>query len=275
MEIHKARPAHSWREFFTELGTIVLGICIALSGEEIISWYHWRGQMREAGTAIASEMTYNLVGAIARIRSLDCGERRLDALSIILDEAARTGSLPPVGLIGGPVRHQWRSDAWDSVVASQTAAHFPPEKLAALASLYKRVQRAELYATRETEAWSDLYAMVGPGRRLDSTSEADLRRTLSRARDTGRTLTTISGFVVNEAVAMNLPFTAAERRELDRIRKRPLMDAPRQEDDASTFFICGPIRAVPAHYGEAPEGEIPEVVRKITAHLPLFGEGVP
>jgi hypothetical protein len=77
MEINKVRPAHSWREFFTELGTIALGICIALSGEEIISWYHWRGQMQEARTAIASEMTYNLVGAIARIRSLGCGERRL------------------------------------------------------------------------------------------------------------------------------------------------------------------------------------------------------
>lgn len=82
--------------------------------------------MQEARTAITSEMTYNLVGAIARIRSLDCGERRLDALSKILDEAGRTGNLPPVGLIGGPVRHQWRSSAWDSVVASQTATHFPP-----------------------------------------------------------------------------------------------------------------------------------------------------
>lgn len=275
MEIHKARPAHSWREFFTELGTIVLGICIALSGEEIISWYHWRGQMQEARTAIASEMTYNLVGAIARIRSLDCGERRLDALSKILDEGARTGTLPPVGLIGGPVRHQWRSSAWDSVVASQTATHFPPDQLVALASLYKRVQRADVYNTRETEAWGDLYAMVGPGRRLDSASEADLRRTLSRARDMGRILTTMSGFLVIEAATMNLPFTAAERQELNRIRKRPLMDTPRRSDDASTTFICGPIGTVPANYGQAPEGEILALANKFAEHLPDFGEAAP
>lgn len=49
MEIHKVRPAHSWREFFTELGTIVLGICIALSGEEIISWYHCAARCRRPG----------------------------------------------------------------------------------------------------------------------------------------------------------------------------------------------------------------------------------
>ncbi len=275
MEIHKVRPAHSWREFFTELGTIVLGICIALSGEEIISWYHWRGQMQEARTAIASEMTYNLVGAIARIRSLDCGERRLDALSKILDEAGRTGNLPPVGLIGGPVRHQWRSSAWDSVVASQTATHFPPDQLVALASLYKRVQRAELYATRETEAWSDLYAMVGPGGRLDSASEADLRRTLSRARDTGRTLTTMSWILVNEAAAVNLPFTAAERHELDRIQRRSLVAPQRQQDDANTSSICGPIGPVPANYGAAPEGEAAALLSKLATRLPDFGKAAP
>lgn len=275
MEIHKARPAHSWREFFTELGTIVLGILIALGGEEIVSRYHWRGQMREAETAIASEMTYNLVGAIARVRSLDCGEGRLDALSAILDEAGRTGSLPPVGLIGGPVRHGWRSGAWESVVASQTAAHFPPEQLAALASLYQRVQRAELYATRELEVWSDLYAMVGPGRRLDPASETELRTALSRARDAGRTLTTVSGFVLREAAALDLPFTAAERQELNRIRNRPLLEAPRQTDDASTSFICGPVGPVPAHYGEAPEGEIPLLANQFARHLPDFGTAAP
>jgi len=180
-----------------------------------------------------------------------------------------------VGLIGGPVRHQWRTGAWDSVVASQTAAHFQPEQLAALASLYKRVQRAELYATRETEAWSDLYVMVGPGRKLDSASEADLRRTLSRARDMGRTLTTMSWFLANEAAAVNLPFTAAERHELDRIRKRPLMAAPRHEDDADTSSICGPIGAVPANYGQAPEGEIPVLASKAATRLPDFGEAAP
>src|SRR5215475_11794644 len=68
MEIHKPRPAHSWREFLTELGTIVLGICIALAGEQTIEWLHWRSEVEEAKAVIASEVTYNLVGAIAHIR---------------------------------------------------------------------------------------------------------------------------------------------------------------------------------------------------------------
>jgi hypothetical protein len=45
VEIHKPKPVHNWREFLTELGTIVLGICIALGGEQALEWNHWRNQV--------------------------------------------------------------------------------------------------------------------------------------------------------------------------------------------------------------------------------------
>jgi hypothetical protein len=273
MEIHKPKPVHSWREFLSEVGVVVLGICIALGGEQILDWLHWRAQVEAAKEAISTEMTYNLVGAIGHIRSLDCVEQRLDALSGILDQAARTGSLPPVGHIGEPVRHSWRSGAWDSVVASQTAAHFPPEQLAALSSLYKRVQRGEEFATRELEAWSYLYAMVGPGRRLDPASEADLRKALSVARDMGRTVATTSVFVVNEAAAANLPFTAAERQQLADAEDRPLTGVPRvRADDARTNAICEPIGSVPLNYGDAPSSGVPASISAFSKSLPHFNK---
>ena len=156
MDIHKVKPIHSLSDFVKELGTIVLGICIALAGEQALEWNHWRNQVQEARTVIATEMAYNLVGAIAHMRALECTDRRLDDLSKILDAAARTGSLPPIGNIAAPPRHRWESGAWDSVVASQTATHFPPEQLAALTRLYKNVERAELYSTHEMEDWGDL-----------------------------------------------------------------------------------------------------------------------
>ncbi len=36
MDIHKPKPVHSWREFATEIGIVVIGIAIALGGEQII-----------------------------------------------------------------------------------------------------------------------------------------------------------------------------------------------------------------------------------------------
>ena len=146
MEIHKPKPFHNWREFFKEYAIIVVGVLTALAAEQAVEAWHWRSQVREAREVIASEMAYNLEGAIWRMRTIDCVERRLDSLAKILDEAARTGKLPPVGYIAQSPRHMWRSGAWDSVVASQTATHFPREQLADLGALYKVVQRIEDYS---------------------------------------------------------------------------------------------------------------------------------
>src|SRR5690242_6016589 len=36
VEIHKVKPIHTWRDFLKELGTIVLGIIIAISLEHLV-----------------------------------------------------------------------------------------------------------------------------------------------------------------------------------------------------------------------------------------------
>src|SRR6185437_9249744 len=33
VEIHKPKPVHNWREFLTEIGVVVIGVCIALAAE--------------------------------------------------------------------------------------------------------------------------------------------------------------------------------------------------------------------------------------------------
>jgi len=40
MEIHKPKPVHNWREFFSEISVVVLGIAIALAGEQIVEAVH-------------------------------------------------------------------------------------------------------------------------------------------------------------------------------------------------------------------------------------------
>jgi hypothetical protein len=42
MHIHKPKAVHSLREFLSEIGVIVVGIAIALGGEQVIEWLHWR-----------------------------------------------------------------------------------------------------------------------------------------------------------------------------------------------------------------------------------------
>jgi hypothetical protein len=276
MEIHKPKPVHNWREFLKEYAIIVIGVLTALAAEQAVAAWHWRSQVQEARGVIASEMAYNLEGAIWRMRTINCVEQRLDALSKVLDKAARTGSLPPVGYIAQSPRHMWRSGAWDSVVASQTATHFPREKLADLGALYKIVQRIEEYTMPDVTAWSDLYAMVGPGRRLDSASEAGLRTALSRARNTGRTIANLSTFLITQAGAMDLPFTKSELEQITLAHTASLSQPGKAMDitamATSPTLICQPIGAVPPNYGEGPVKTSPAFVSNAAKSIPDFGK---
>jgi len=143
MEVHKPKPVRNWREFLTEIGTIVLGVSIALAAEQTVEAIHWHNKVVEAQEeVIATELAGSMANAIERIAMEKCGEYRLDALGRILDTASHTGQLPPVGDIGMMPLRQWTSGAWDGVIASQTATHFPRQQLADLALIYGFVRKA-------------------------------------------------------------------------------------------------------------------------------------
>lgn len=57
MDIHKPHAAKNWKEFFIELGTIVLGIVIAIALEQLVEAWHWQSEVVEARKAIIAEMT--------------------------------------------------------------------------------------------------------------------------------------------------------------------------------------------------------------------------
>jgi hypothetical protein len=242
MEIHKPKPIHNWREFLKEVGTIVLGVSIALGAEQTVEWFHWHAQVKEAREVIATELAFNLAGAVTRMRTQSCAERRLDELALILDVAAKNGSLPPIGDIHRPPRGIWPTGSWESVVASQTASHFPRQQLADIAAAYKFVQRIENYAAAELGEWAELYTMVGPGRRLDPASESELRKALSEARSMSRTTSSLGLQLGTRVKTLGLPFSPDDLNRIANAKRPPASAAPAD--------ICLPLGSPPASYGQ-------------------------
>ncbi|MBV9548777.1 MAG: hypothetical protein JO256_03780 [Alphaproteobacteria bacterium] len=240
MEFHKPKPVHSWRELLTEIGVVVIGVCIALAAEQTVEWLHWRAQVAEARTAIANELTSNLVGATLRLRSRGCAQRRLDELALVLDHAAKQGSLPPLGDFGIDWRQTWLTGAWDGVVASQTATHFPDGQMVDIASTYQLLARMDEFSRQEVEGWSVLYSMVGPGRRLDPASEAGLRAALGQVRTYSNVLDSMSTLLIERFATLPLSLDGENRKQLAGAQSRPLSD----------IFICRPIGTPPAAYGQ-------------------------
>jgi hypothetical protein len=44
MEKRFPAPLHGWREFAGEVGTIVLGVLLALGAQELVQSFHWRSE---------------------------------------------------------------------------------------------------------------------------------------------------------------------------------------------------------------------------------------
>ena len=241
MEIHKPKPVHSWRELLTEIGVVVIGVCIALAAEQTVEWLHWRAQVSEAKGVIATELVVNMRGADNRLAMHACTERRLDELALILDEAAKKGSLPPLGDIAMPPRNIWPTGAWESVVASQTATHFPRQLLTNIATAYKSIERIQVNSDHEIEAWTGLYSMVGPGRRLDAAAEADLRKAISQARTAGNLVDSVSLSLVANTVKVDLPFEQEDQTSFAAVQFATTK--------AGQTSICKPIGTAPASYG--------------------------
>ena len=241
MEIHKPKLVHNWREFLTEIGTIVIGVLIALAAEQAVERFHWYNRVAATRKAVATETATNISYGIMRMRFAPCIEKRIDTLGKILDDASRTGTLPAVGEFGGIISPIWFSAEWDSLISSQTAAHFPHDELSGLNFIYISVARANARNLQEIEAVAQIDTIVGPGRRLDPESEARLRDALSRERLYNRGLSQAGVRIWKMASQQKLVFSADDLSKIER---------------AQHMAIACPAMGKPmeANYGQGPWG---------------------
>jgi hypothetical protein len=206
-------------------------------------------------------------------------ERRLDELAVILDAAAKTGSLPPVGDISAPQRAYWFDNTWDSVVASQTATHFPRQQLANITYVYTVIAAQAARGVEEMAAWNSLYAMVGPGRRLDAASEARLRESLSQARSLNRLISAASNLFAVRANTLGLSFSADDLALIAQGKNRPFQ--PDQDPNPSLLnlfgsklgAICAPLGEAPALYGQGHYSAVPSLIDDAVKNLPDYAGG--
>jgi hypothetical protein len=84
MDIHKPKPVHSWREFFSEIIVIVTGIVIALRGRKVVEAIHWHHKV-QSDLSRTPETVDRQLAAIQRLRSDENG--RLAIAEAMLDYA--------------------------------------------------------------------------------------------------------------------------------------------------------------------------------------------
>ena len=192
MDIHKPKPIHGWREFAKEVGIIVLGVAIALAGEQAVEALHWRHQVADAREAVDKEVVDNIRGILTRQQQIDCADRRLDEVRILLTDQLAGRSLPPHGALVKPTHWSKPTTAWDTAKASQAAAHMPLQARLAYADAYDMFQTFTYLDEKDRTAWWTLArlndpALLGPG------DWGALREAYGAARTTNQNMRELSG----------------------------------------------------------------------------------
>src|ERR1700752_92654 len=106
MDIHKPKPWHGWPEFVKEIGTIVIGVLIALGAEQAVEWLHRQHEVTETREGRRDEMVGNATSMKLNLEEAPCLLARLDRVA-----AWAKGGPPPIwdaGRLGN-----LNSSAWD------------------------------------------------------------------------------------------------------------------------------------------------------------------
>ncbi len=160
MDIHKPKPVHSWREFFSEIMVIVIGICIALIGEQIVEKIHEHVVASEAREQIENELATDFAILSNRTREEGCIARRIEALDRRLAVAGTPAYVAPTW-VGIPASWDNQIGRWQAASQSGRVALLSKKEQGLMSFIYSQIAALQATQADEPDQWSQLQALQG------------------------------------------------------------------------------------------------------------------
>jgi hypothetical protein len=206
MEIHRPKLFHGGRELAKEVGIIVIGVLIALGGEEMVRGLNQRFEVAQARRALRSEIAQNAEVAGYNVEE----ERCAVALWGRLVAWAKGG--PRVQIKDANGLFPQATSTWE-VVKTGAAAHMPLHERLAYSQFYDRVESQRWVTEQERTASVRLVSQLQTAAR----TPADVQRFLedgAQVQILGRIHGLNSSGIVRAAKAMGIdpmPMPAPDR----------------------------------------------------------------
>lgn len=184
-DIHKIKPVHGWREFFGEVGIIVLGVLIALAAESLVERWRWHEETEQNREAIKRDLYASALNAWERLGVEPCLRGRLSDLLARVDanrgdwksspmprrpERERTTVVSPAY---APPSRYYLTDAWKDALASGSFQHLSADDAANFSVAFSSVQEMADAQAREASAATRL-SPLSFNLRLDARSKIDM-----------------------------------------------------------------------------------------------------
>ena len=137
MEIHRPKPTHNLREFFSEVAIVVVGIVIALAAEQVVQSFEWRHKMSLADEQMRNEIAGDDGPQVyERLALSPCVNEGLGGIrNAVEHDAARSTLLDAFDRVWTP-RHTWDSTAFQAATAAGVLSRMAVERVDAMSRFY-------------------------------------------------------------------------------------------------------------------------------------------
>jgi len=215
MHFDKPKPIHSWRDFLKEVGTIVVGVCIALTAEQIVEAAHWKHKVREVEASLHKELAEdNGPQAVERLRIFHCVDVELDRLERGLLDSRDQGAPFRTAKLIAPAFHSWDADAWRVAVASDVTSHMPTPRMYSWSQAYALIPHLDQVAQREAHSWARLRVVEVAPARPSAAQIEDRLQAIAEARGDNALLKTMSETFLQNIVKAGVQMTDVQQRIL-------------------------------------------------------------
>jgi hypothetical protein len=189
LDIHAPHEsAHSWKDFFIHIATIVVGLLIAVGLEQTVEYFHHRQQIAETREALAHERDLNrkiIADDVIKLRrEIAAWQNNL----LVLDALQRH---PGIGRSALPGILTWHSDlqtpllhsAWTTAQQTNVLDLLPTEEVRRSSHLYDFLDRLTVSADQEYTTLCDVraYNAVEPDPTLWSPAQVAIEIDRTRA----------------------------------------------------------------------------------------------
>lgn len=178
MDIHKPKPVHSWREFASEILVIVIGIAIALTGEQIIETIHERQVAIEARDQVRTEIALDLAVLGNRVRTEPCIARTIAELRSAIAISDTPAYVAP-SHVGRTSMWVSQSGRWQAAAQGGRVALLSSKEQGGYSFIYSELAQVMSVEVDEAQQWSHLQALEGvahPSPTLIDSARAALRQ---------------------------------------------------------------------------------------------------
>ena len=184
-------PLDGWRAFAGEVGTIVLGVLLALGAQELVQSLHWRSEVKETRQALDAELARDLAAFDYRYRNKTCTADRLSELKRWADSLGSGKALPLKHEIEEPPYFSIRTAAWE-ITDGEIASRIPVKAKLSYAALYDGLRKFDQAKNDESLAWSTLNE-YGSTTRADASDLRTIKRALKDIEDVNTILEPFKG----------------------------------------------------------------------------------